>query len=100
MNYDDLKNNNRHATIRLLSNLTQQQQADELGCSRDLISKWETGERKPSESAKFAAQALHFMIDNDLLEQFKDHRHNYQNLINKGLTTDQIKMLINLSPKT
>ncbi len=100
MNQGEMKNNNRYATIRLLSDLTQQQQANELGCSRDLISKWETGERTPSEAAKFAAQALHFLIDFGLLEQFKDHRHNFQNLINKGLTTDQIKMLVNLSSKT
>ncbi len=34
--------------IRIAAGVTQQDLADELGTSRNTISRWETGERKPS----------------------------------------------------
>ena len=91
------KKNNKYATLRLLSGLTQEQQAKELGCARSQISKWETGERVPSEAADFAVQALHYLIENGLLESFKGHCESYQKIVKDGLTKDQLHLLNNLS---
>ena len=91
--------NNKYATLRLLSALTQEQQANELGCARSQISKWETGERVPSEAADFAIHALHYLIENGLLESFKEHRNDYQKIVKDGLTKDQLKLFNKLSTK-
>ncbi|WP_175443195.1 helix-turn-helix domain-containing protein [Vibrio sonorensis] len=91
---------NTYGTVRRLSKLTQQQMADEFGCTRDLVSKWETEARNPSPAAVFSVHALHYLIETGQLKSFKDHRHKIERMISNGLTTNQIEMLIEMSNKS
>lgn len=84
-------------TTRKILGITQERLSVEVGCDRRTVAKWESGECKPTDTSLFAVQALHFIMDSNNLELFKEHRHYYQQRLKKGMTAEELVILNSLA---